>query len=104
MKHIETYHRDLVTWRVTGVTDAGTAITVPSDVPYIKGCYLHKEGDVTGYTLLGTYSHAASAAAIWTFDGWTVDAAKVAKYAGDTICTVASPTGETTNWSIVAWR
>jgi hypothetical protein len=89
---------ETVTKRFSDVGTGGTAITFDVDV---KEVLIHIEGAVVTATLTGTVS--GSDAVNWTSDGETLPTLPLVKEAGQTVVTVAAPSG-TVNVSAIAWR
>jgi hypothetical protein len=89
---------EIITRRYAGVGTSGQAITLPVDV---KEVLVHVEGTSELARVAGTA--AGSEQARITSDGKTLGNFPVVKEAGQTVLTVAAPTG-TINVSIIAWR
>jgi hypothetical protein len=89
---------ELFTTRFSGVDTSGRAITLAVDV---KGVLVHIEGSTEVARLTGTVN--GSEPARFTQDGLTMEHLPLVKQSGETLLTVAAPSG-TVNVSVLAWR
>ncbi|MEW6113781.1 MAG: hypothetical protein AB1664_16740 [Thermodesulfobacteriota bacterium] len=89
---------ELFTTRFSGVDTNGRAIVLAIDV---KGVQVHMEGSTEIARLTGTV--AGSEPARLTQDGLTIEHLPLVKQSGETLLTVAAPSG-TVNVSVLAWR
>ncbi|MEW6532936.1 MAG: hypothetical protein AB1473_19050 [Thermodesulfobacteriota bacterium] len=89
---------ELFTTRFSDIDTNGQAITMEIDV---KGVLVHIEGNTEVARLTGTV--AGSEPARFTQDGLTVEHLPLVKQSGETLLTVAAPSG-TVNVSVLAWR
>ena len=89
---------EVVTKRFTGVGAGGQAISLGVDV---KDVLVHVEGTAEAVRFTGTVSGSEEVRI--TKDGLSLEDLSVVKEAGDTIITVAAPSG-TINVSVIGWR
>lgn len=98
----ENYGRRVYTWRLASVTDAGTDLVIPDGVTEIKEIQVHKEGATVAFTVLGNVDFTDRAAARLTTDGQTMYV-PVQAFKGSIPFKLAADTGQTCNFSLIAW-
>ncbi len=89
---------ETITKRIAAVDTTGTAISLAADV---KEVLIHVEGSSEAARFTGTIS--GSEQIRFTSDGMTVPALPIVVESGETVITVAAPTG-TIDVSVIGWR
>ena len=103
--HFETYGKETLTKRYTGVNDStGQAISFADPaIKDFKCILIHVEGSTVIGSISGSLTHSEAAAAILTSDGFDI-VLPVGNVPGVAVFTYISPSGTTRNVSCIAVR